>query len=103
MAVLERLATALPPAGAPVRLCLIGFEPVFIERLGRLHLYRPPAENLVAAKLIRADPKDLGDISFLISRHRPDGRRVRQIVAGFERPAREKASENLVYLDVLET
>jgi hypothetical protein len=78
------------------------FKPVLIERLGRLHLHRPPVENLVAAKLIRAEPKDLGDIRFLLSRHRPDQRRVRQIVAGFAQPAREKASENLVYLDVLE-
>lgn len=170
MAVLSRLAVALPPSGPPLRLCLIGsaaclfggmdgrtsadldiwkpasdydrlelqpaaekagllfdpkftlepdtpylqlvepgltqlgpFEPVFLERLGRLHLYRPPAENLVAAKLIRAEPKDLGDIRFLLSRHRPDPRRVRQIIAGFDRPACEKATENLVYLDVLET
>src|SRR2546426_1265008 len=34
------------------------FEPVFIERMGRLQLYRPPVENLIAAKLIRAEPKD---------------------------------------------
>ncbi len=27
------------------------FEPVLIERLGRLHLFRPPIENLIAAKL----------------------------------------------------
>ena len=79
------------------------FEPVLLERLGRLHLYRPPVENLIAAKLIRAEPKDLGDIRFLVSRHRPDGRQVRQIIAGFERAACEKATENLIYLDVLET
>ncbi len=170
MAVLGRLAAALPPSGPPLRLCLIGsaaclfggmdgrtsvdldiwkpasdydrlelqpaaekagllfdpkltlepdtpylqlvepgltqlgsFEPVFMERLRRLHLYRPPVENLVASKLIRAEPKDLGDIRFLVSRHRPDPRRVRHIVSGFERHAREKATENLVYLDVLET
>jgi len=170
MAVLERLATALPPSGPPVTLCLIGsaaclfggmpgrasaelpiwrpasdydllelrtaaekagllfdpktvlepdtpylqliepgltqlgpFEPVLMERVGRLHLYRPPVENLVAAKLIRAEPKDLGDIRFLISRHRPDEQRVRHIVQGFERVAREKASENLAYLSLLET
>jgi hypothetical protein len=169
MAVLERLAAALPPDGQPMRLCLIGsaaclfggmegrtsgdldiwkpasdydrlelksaaeeagflfdpktalepetpylqlvepgltqlgsFEPVFIERLGRLHLYRPPVENLLAAKLIRAEPKDLGDIRFLVSRHRPDFQRVRQIIAGFPPHARQLASENLVYLDVLE-
>jgi hypothetical protein len=60
-------------------------------------------ENLVAAKLIRAEPKDLGDIRFLVSRHRPDLQRVRQIVAGFAPQARERASENLVYLEVFRT
>lgn len=79
------------------------FEPVFIERIGRLYLYRPPVENLIAAKLIRAEPKDLGDIQFLVSRHRPDLQRVRQIIAEFNSQARERATENLVYLDVLET
>lgn len=79
------------------------FAPVFLERIGRLHLHRPPVENLIAAKLIRAEPKDLGDIRFLVSRHRPDLARVRQIIAGFKSPGRERATENLVYLDVLET
>ncbi|HZL77656.1 MAG TPA: DUF6036 family nucleotidyltransferase [Candidatus Limnocylindrales bacterium] len=77
------------------------FEPVFIDRIGRLQLYRPPVENLVAAKLIRAEPKDLADIQFLVSRHRPDLQRVREIIAKFNQPARERATENLVYLDVL--
>jgi hypothetical protein len=77
------------------------FEPVFIERMGRLQLYRPPVENLVAAKLIRAEGKDLGDIQFLVSRHRPDLQRVRGIIAKFTMPGRERATENLVYLDVL--
>jgi hypothetical protein len=79
------------------------FEPVLIDRIGRLHLYRPPVENLVAAKLIRAEPKDLGDIQFLVSRHRPNLQRVRQIIEEFNPQARERATENLVYLDVLET
>ena len=77
------------------------FVPVFVDRLGRLHLYRPPIENLVAAKLIRAEPKDLADIAFLISRHRPNLRRIQQVVDGFDQPAREKARENLIYLEVL--
>jgi hypothetical protein len=168
MAVLERLAKALPPEGPPVRLCLIGsaaclfggmdgrtsadldiwkpasdydrlelalaakeagllfdpkttlepdtpylqlvepgltqlgeFVPVFVERLGRLHIYRPPVENLVAAKLIRAEPKDLGDIGFLVSHLRPNLQRIREIIASFDSSAREKATENLVYLEVL--
>ena len=79
------------------------FEPVLIDRLGRLHLFRPPIENLIAAKLIRAEPKDLGDIRFLVSRHRPELSRVRRIIAEFNPLARERATENLVYLDVLET
>ncbi|HEY9175378.1 MAG TPA: hypothetical protein VI136_24090 [Verrucomicrobiae bacterium] len=79
------------------------FVPVFIERMGRLHLYRPPVENLIAAKLIRAEPKDLSDIRFLLSRHRPELSRVRRIVGEFPAPARERATENLIYLDVLET
>ena len=79
------------------------FEPVLIERTGRLHLYRPPVENLIAAKLIRAEPKDLGDIQFLMSRHRPTLRQVRKIIAQFNLQTRKRATENLVYLDVLET
>jgi hypothetical protein len=79
------------------------FEPVLLDRLGRLQLYRPPAENLIASKLIRAEPKDLGDIRFLLSHYRPDERRVRQIIADFEPPGRERATENLVYLAVFET
>ena len=77
------------------------FDPVLIERMGRLHLFRPPIENLIAAKLIRAEPKDLGDIRFLDSRHRPDLQRVRRIIAEFPPPARDCATENLIYLDVL--
>jgi hypothetical protein len=79
------------------------FEAVLLERIGRLELYRPPVENLIAAKLIRAEPKDLDDIRFLVSRHRPDLKRVRRIVARFPTRARQSATENLVYLDVLET
>lgn len=79
------------------------FKPVLMERLGRLLLYRPPAENLIAAKLIRAEAKDLGDVRFLLSRHRPDPKRIRRIISGFDRLAREKAKENLVFLEVFES
>jgi hypothetical protein len=78
------------------------FEPVFIERIGRLQLFRPPIENLIAAKLLRAEPKDLGDIRFLMSRHRPETARIRKVISEFSGATRERATENLVYLDVLE-
>jgi len=79
------------------------FDPVLIDRIGRLHVYRPPIENLIAAKLIRAEPKDIGDVRFLVSRHRPDLKKVRRIVSGFKSQARQRAMENLVYLKVMET
>jgi hypothetical protein len=77
------------------------FQPVFVERMGRLQLYRPPIENLVAAKLVRASPKDLGDIQFLVSRYRPSLEKIREIILHFPEPAKGRAAENLVYLDVL--
>jgi hypothetical protein len=76
------------------------FEPVFTERIGRLHIYRPPIENLIAAKLIRAEPKDVADIRFLVGRYKPDSAVIGRIVATFKPPARERAQENLVYLKV---
>ena len=79
------------------------FEPVLIERIGRLQIFRPPIENLIAAKLLRAEPKDLGDIRFLMSRHRPETARIRKVISEFSGATRERATENLVYLDVLET
>ena len=82
---------------------LEGCEPVLVERLGRLHLFRPPIENLIAAKLIRGDAKDLGDIRFLLNAHRPGLDSIRGIIASLEPAARERALENFVYLDILKT
>ena len=78
------------------------FEPVFIDRIGRLALYRPPIENLVAAKLIRCEPRDLSDIRFMISRHCPDLAAIRRLVENLSPRNRERASENLIYLSVIE-
>lgn len=77
------------------------FEPILVERMGRLLVFRPPVENLIAAKLLRASPKDIGDIQFLWGCHRPAVARVESVVAGFPEPARGIAMENLVYLKVL--
>ena len=77
------------------------FTPVLHERMGRLHVFRPPIENLIASKLIRAEPKDLGDIRFLISRHRPDLGQLRDLVRRhFSPSSRQKAMENFVFLDI---
>ncbi len=79
------------------------FEPVFLERLGRLHLYRPPVENLITAKLIRCEPRDLADIRFLVARHQPDLDTIRRLVGSLSAGNRERARENLVYLEVLKS
>lgn len=59
------------------------FEPVRQFRLGRLTVSRPPAENIIAAKLARAEAKDLQDIQFLIQHFRPDHDTIRAIIASF--------------------
>jgi hypothetical protein len=78
------------------------FEPVFFERIGRLRLYRPPIENLIVSKLIRCEPRDLSDIRFLISHYHPDEATIRSLIANLSPRNREQASENLIYLTVIE-
>lgn len=77
------------------------FNPVRIDRLGRLILLRPPIENLIAAKLIRSEAKDVEDIQFLYQLHQPDPLRIKQIIESFPAFARQRAGENLIYLEIL--
>ena len=78
------------------------FTPVLIERLGRLHLLRPPVENLIASKLLRADPRDIADVIFLQSHYQAEIAKVRTIIATFPTEKRRVAEENLLYLDLLQ-
>jgi hypothetical protein len=72
-----------------------------LEHFRALRLERPPIANLIAAKLIRAEPKDLEDIAFLLSYYQPSRKDVEQAVKTMPSTARHKASENLVYLDAM--
>lgn len=72
-----------------------------LEQFSALRLERPPIANLIAAKLLRAEPRDLEDIAFLLSRYRPARQGIEQAVNTMSRQAREKATENLVYLDTM--
>ncbi len=76
------------------------FEPVRVERMGRLHLIRPPIENLIASKLIRGDARDIADVLFLQHQYHPDPGRIRAIIAGFSAFNQQRAGENLVYLNL---
>jgi hypothetical protein len=74
--------------------------PVKIGQWGALTLYAPPPAALAAAKLTRAQPKDIADVLFLRGKYRL-GRP--EVSAYVERIAdsrnRETARENLVYFD----
>ena len=72
-----------------------------LEQFGALRLERPPIANLIAAKLLRAEPKDVDDIAFLQSFFQPLREDVEQAIKTMPAQARRKASENLVYLDVI--
>jgi hypothetical protein len=74
-----------------------------LEQFSTLTVDRPPIANLIAAKLVRAEPKDLGDIAYLLATFRPDLEAINKAIQTMPREAREKASENTVYLDVLST
>jgi len=76
------------------------FEPVRVDRMGRLHLFRPPMENLIASKLIHGDARDIADVLFLQHQYHPDPGRIREIIAGFSASHRQRAEENLVYLNL---
>jgi hypothetical protein len=78
------------------------FVPVPIDRMGRLHLTRPPIENLIASKLIRGDARDIADILFLRHLHHPDLERVKGVIASFSSQHRQQAEENLIYLELTE-
>jgi len=76
------------------------FAPVLMERMGRLELYRPPIENIIASKLTRAADKDIQDILYLLKTYQPDIPEIKSIVQSFPRTAKAQAMENLIYLEV---
>jgi hypothetical protein len=72
-----------------------------LEQFAALRLDRPPIANLVAAKLIRSEPKDLEDIAFLLAAYAPSREDVEKAIRTMPIQSRQRAAENLVYLDVL--
>jgi hypothetical protein len=69
-----------------------------LEQFGALRLERPPVANLM-----RADPKDLEDIAFILSRYQPSRQEIERAIWTMPSTARQKAASNLVYLDVMES
>lgn len=73
-----------------------------IKSTGGLSLAHPPVSNLIASKLLRADAKDISDISGLLSRH-PEvtAETIDLVLSGFPGTQRERGRENLVFIEVL--
>ena len=76
------------------------FTPVLMERMGRLEIYRPPIENIIASKLTRAAEKDIQDILYLLKAYQPDIGEITRIVNAFPPTAKAQGLENLIYLEV---
>lgn len=79
------------------------FEPVLVEKIGRLMIYRPPVENLIASKLVRGDARDVEDVIFLASKYQTALAAVRGVAETFVDPGRRQALENLVYLKIVDS
>lgn len=77
------------------------FESILLKRMGRLRITRPPYENLVASKLVRAETKDIQDIQFLIQTYRVTPEAVAQVIDSLPARSRDIARENMVYLEIL--
>ena len=75
--------------------------PEILEQFQALTLERPPTANLVAAKLIRAEEKDLQDIAFLIQKYRPSHEDIQNAINSMPKAARAQARENMVYLSTM--
>lgn len=69
-------------------------------RSGNLEVVHPPAENIIASKLVRAEPFDLDDIVFLMARLDITLDQVRTAVSTLAGSAKERAEENMVYLEL---
>jgi hypothetical protein len=72
-----------------------------LEKMGNLDLQSPPIENLIASKLLRCEAKDLEDISWMFSKYQPDVQKIKNIIKTFPSEAKSRATENLVYLEVI--
>jgi hypothetical protein len=69
-------------------------------RSGNLEVVHPPAENIIASKLVRSEPYDLDDIVYLMSRLDVSMEQVRDAVSTLAGSARERAEENIVLLEL---
>lgn len=67
---------------------------------GNLQVVHPPAENVIASKLVRGEPYDIEDVVYLMRRLDVSLEQVRGAVATLTGFARERAEENIVFIEL---
>lgn len=72
-----------------------------VMREGGLVVIRPPMENIVASKLLRASDKDFADVAYLVETYGVTRQGVEKVLKHFPADKREQAAENLVFLDAI--
>lgn len=72
-----------------------------IGQFGALSVMHPPAENLIASKLVRSEIKDIDDVVYLISKLDVPRASIEKAIATLPRDIADIARENSVFLDVL--
>jgi len=69
-------------------------------RSGNLEVVHPPAENIIASKLVRAEPFDLDDIVYMMNRLEVSMSSIRAAIATLPDLPRSFAEENMVFLEL---
>lgn len=77
-------------------------DTIALQTESNLDVISAPPANLIAAKLLRGDPRDIEDIFFLMAQFRPDREDIEGIIETFPAQQRERAQENTVYLDLMD-
>ena len=67
----------------------------------RLTVVSPPPAIVAAAKMVRAEPRDIEDVVYIMASKALKRTDIARAVELFSRDARDRARKNLVYLEIL--
>ena len=74
-----------------------------VSTFSNLEVAHPPIENIIASKLLRAEPRDIEDIIFLRRKFDISNDQIEAVIASIPPSRQEAARENIVYLDVADS
>lgn len=74
-----------------------------LYNFGNLEVLHPPIENIIASKLLRAEPRDIEDIIFLRKKFSISYDDIERAISTLPESRIETARENVVYLEVADS